>query len=972
MGGTVTVDKLRRQIEKLRIRSTNDRYFVSPRDLKNLFTREVIAEVLVECAVEEYQRPKITSRIFTEGRVVLAILIWKKWQHKLMSFVEHNALDNELPLDVERAKKIAETFGWDFAKNVQWEFLPRALEKEMSGYHCYFREEEILPFIDEVWLGEGGFGEVWKMSVLPSLQTFFPETASEIFVVRKKLRAGAKSGGRYLQREMECLRILDHLRHPNIIQLLGSYTYRDSHYFLFPLFQLDLEHFLKLDDRFGHFDKDFTFFTALQGLSSAIEKVHSLNLRTSDHDIELERIGYHHDIRPANVLVDSNSFFLADFGLARMKPGDKDSKTKWKSGLGDYVAPECIDEKLLHREVGRPLDIWSFGCMLSEIAVYMAGGPGAVKDFREQRHGPGFRANMTNQYFFHGGRLRPSVTGRFEDIQRSDNPTLRRLLEVTKSMLSISPKDRPTAAQVHQQLSSLSIDALFHAVQQAFTRYLEVTAQKDVQASTAATVKLQSARFAAWGKILELTGGGASADITAVLGDNGSLFRRTLLKLFGKLDLDAGNDQAPSSVVAFSIQKPIHDELQELIECLENALPTRHREKLRQVWLQDSLASSNETLHGIGSSLQSHQYSELGVLASTKLETRRLEGDETEVSEFNNPESASLLLSSDGLHIQKRFDEGLSIAQYHDKQVFVEWVSRTAKWNEMAHPARLQRMQLMAEVFHRSSKPSSFRVLKCIGFVAPTASSRSDYGFVYSFPEPTLRQRSIEGIQGNPKGLAPISLFEILNQRNKVDLPLGEKFRLAHKLVSCVGELHIVQWLHKNINSRNIIFFEEKGRVTSLSDALENPYLINFRYSRHSENASHSEKPVGTNRALPLYHHPDYTSGEHRFQETFDYYSIGILLLELGGWATMEQYLDHNPQLESNPSAFRDILIKKYVPRLKHLMGVTYTNVTLACLKSDFGMETMGCSAGVDGHTVLGKFYDKVVVPLGELSRYPI
>jgi hypothetical protein len=73
------------------------------------------------------------------------------------------------------AERIAGDVGRDFAKNAQWNFMPKMLTKEMSGYHSHFRDEEILPFIEETRLGEGSFAEVFRVSVLPSLQTIFPK-----------------------------------------------------------------------------------------------------------------------------------------------------------------------------------------------------------------------------------------------------------------------------------------------------------------------------------------------------------------------------------------------------------------------------------------------------------------------------------------------------------------------------------------------------------------------------------------------------------------------------------------------------------------------------------------------------------------------------------------------------------------------------------------------------------------------------
>ncbi|KAF8535280.1 kinase-like domain-containing protein [Trichophaea hybrida] len=975
-----TIEHLRAEIEKLRKKSVPDgRYFVSPKDLKDFLTKTTIQKAIAiqEFNVPDFQQPTIAERIFKEGQILFGILIWRKWQRKLMSFVENNTLDSQLPIDVKRAEEIADPFGSEFARHAQWEFLPRMLEKEMSGYHCHFKEEEILPFLDEKWLGDGAFGDVTKVSVLPSLQTMFPQSTPEVFLVRKKLRnTVSNSRGTYMEREKECLLILDRLRHPNIVQLLGSYTYRDNLYFLFPLLRIDLKAFLQLEMDAGndYFRNDFQFYTALQGLSSAIETVHSLRLSTSDHEQELTRIGYHHDIRPANVLVDSRTFYLADFGLARMKPGDENSQTKWKTGLGDYVAPECIDENLMHREVGRPLDIWSFGCMLSEIATYIHGGPSSVKTFQEQRFGQGYLPNMTNHFFFSGDSLRVSVMLWFQNLkEQSESVVLRNLLETATLMLAINPKERPKATEVHQRLSFLSVKALFDAVQK---RWLEEALRQGPTSST--TWQLEYCRFVAWGKVLQLTGDDKpSTNITAAVCDKGNIFRYTLTSLFEKLDPDVRqHDQMkPPSAMAFPIRKPHEELVQEFITNLRDALPISQQEKMRQLWLEAALAANSSVQEALdGPSSQLGHYSELGDLVSTKAENLRLKGNKLlPVPEFNVSGDKSLLLASDALHIGKSFesDQGLTIARYRDQQVLVEWVSRTEKWIAMSEPQKLQRIQVMAEVFHRGSNSGGFRTLNCIGFVWLGSSEEKEFGFVYAFPMST-----------NPEcktTTMPISLSQILKSRSKSDLPLEERFKLAHKLVSSVRELHLVGWLHKNINSRNIIFFGvEGGNSAALSDILTNPYLINFRYSRPSEEACQSERPEAAtasgSNALTHYQHPDYTTtGEHHFRETYDYYSVGIILLELGSWATLETFLDRNPRLESDPAVFRDTLIMKYAPRLRHLMGTTYTAVTTACLRCDFGLgEERSSLGGEERQTALGDFHDKVVTPLSELSRCPI
>lgn len=131
---------------------------------------------------------------------------------------------------------------------------------------------------------------------------------------------------------------------------------------------MDLEDFLNLEDRYGDFWQNLTPYRALEDLSSALECVHIFNLNITDRSLELSRIGYHHDLRPRNILVSSNTFMLTDFGLSRLKVVDETPGPKWRENLGDYIAPECMDDDFRPQEAGRSIDIWAFGGIIIDIA----------------------------------------------------------------------------------------------------------------------------------------------------------------------------------------------------------------------------------------------------------------------------------------------------------------------------------------------------------------------------------------------------------------------------------------------------------------------------------------------------------------------------------------------------------------------------------------------------------------------------
>jgi len=56
----------------------------------------------------------------------------------------------------------------------------------------------------------------------------------------------------------------------------------------------------------------------------------------------------------------------------------------------------------------------------------------------------------------------------------------------------------------------------------------------------------------------------------------------------------------------------------------------------------------------------------------------------------------------------------------------------------------------------------------------------------------------------------PVSLKELLDKRHPSCihmLDLGDRFRLAKKLVDAVHMMHCVGWIHKNIRANSILFF---------------------------------------------------------------------------------------------------------------------------------------------------------------------
>ena len=97
---------------------------------------------------------------------------------------------------------------------------------------------------------------------------------------------------------LSLLRLLDH---PNIVRLLCCYEYDGRIHLLFPKAKEgDLGELLESDCPQSFANKE-SFFIALTGLASAIEKVHDF---IAD-EVNIALIGCHHDLKIKNVLVDN-------------------------------------------------------------------------------------------------------------------------------------------------------------------------------------------------------------------------------------------------------------------------------------------------------------------------------------------------------------------------------------------------------------------------------------------------------------------------------------------------------------------------------------------------------------------------------------------------------------------------------------------------------------------------------------------
>ena len=257
-----------------------------------------------------------------------------------------------------------------------------------------------------------------------------------------------------------------------------------------------------------------------------------------------------------------------------------------------------------------------------------------------------------------------------------------------------------------------------------------------------------------------------------------------------------------------------------------------------------------------------------------------------------------------------------------EKQILIEWLEYDKDWAGRVSEL-IQRVQDITSFRAPSSASHAFPVLTSAGYYHDVA--KLSFGIVYYLP-PRQSKPSLS-VSDKEK---PMNLRDIISKiKSRTQRPsLDQVFGTALKLVDVVLTMHKASWLHKNISSYNIIFFP--NRFSSIAEAMTEPYFIGFSYSRLNLKTAFTQGP---NKQLE-YQHPEYLSGLKRFCQEYEYYSVGLVLLELSLWLPLEAITEG---IRGTPMEMLNVLLKEKVPKLKTYMGSAYEEAVTTCLKGDFG-----------------------------------
>lgn len=752
---------------------------------------------------------------------------------------------------------------------------------------------------------------------------------------------------------------------------MTAFTLGTSQNFILPQADGDLHDLLLSGDGMVGLRSGDELVQSLWGLSSALSAVHEYFAP----EFSVRRVGCHYDIKPRNILCMRGRLILSDFGLSRLVEEDTSSRTIFKQGEGCYLAPECqpSDRDFEPGKIGRASDIWSFGCVLSEILAYVdtrgGDGSGNVKQYRSERR---IRlTHITGNYFHSDTDVNPKVIAFLESFsgnQEGVPMTYRLLARTILETLQFRPEERPKVSYITQSLFCIPL----------VRTYRNIVNERFEDPEVAIEIK----SLELWADAVGLT------SPTDHLGDGGWLRQPHSWQELQEVEDVVENYWQEIQLLksqGSSISKPgfsVCYNLRRLGDQLLSLLPRSRREYLK-TRLEDYILSEN--MEGVpaidasnepGPAVNNHQIERIISLRRVALLNTTRKIVESEESSSNKEMIYNLEVLD--RPFEKFHAHYVSAVTHSGIKAFIEILNYQEDWQNRV-PELQHRVRSIASMRNHSAPSEIFPILHCDGYYHNI--KEHSFGLVYGLPP----------LAANTK---PLSLLEIIDETSsRTHQPsLTQKFKLAHLLVSYVYTLHRGGWVHKNISAMNIIFFPwafessrggdggtaGKPSPGAAAASLSKPFFVGLNHGREDLETAFSRGPGDIENMLKEYQHPLYlreVSGRpaairaaardrsqppfQRFRLEFDHYSAGLVLLEIALWKPLGKI---TKRIRGSPEDVQRQLLREYVPMVRSYMGDVYADCVRACMEMCQGDGSSdGSFKEKSSEDVRAEFSDKVV-----------
>ncbi|KPM37809.1 hypothetical protein AK830_g8766 [Neonectria ditissima] len=489
------IEKLATDIEKAFDVASDEESFLPCDKFEEFVTESVVKETLETASLEDVQ--SLLQFVLSSAKKIFLTLVMltSKNEEKISMLREfrHRGVDDaSLPIGFKNEEGGRGWYGYSLDEpsdpkrqfscpvdkiwgrtdrknfaSYQWCFIAPIFNE--GQFRFRFHGRTVLPYLDVAPkpTSSGFFGEVSRIGIHPAHISPPNSEAGSVAVALKKARHGDDLA-RFFDKETDNLDRLKQkaFKSTHLIQPIAAYTQKNDRCLMFPWAHGGtLSQYWKDNPHKSlHTESLKWVISQFSGICSALKELHQDNCR-------------HGDLKPDNILwfkegIHDGSLKIADLGLATFHSQDAHTnlrrgiQTMTPSGTRRYEPPETDEHRDDPGEPrSRAYDVWSMGCMMLELLIWLVYGSDAVTKF----------GNSTSDYFWEvytepdvgrQYRLHRCVTICLQNLDENlkDETAYKALFELVQARLLVvrvdqnnksSPDCREIAAEVDKAMEAI-------------------------------------------------------------------------------------------------------------------------------------------------------------------------------------------------------------------------------------------------------------------------------------------------------------------------------------------------------------------------------------------------------------------------------------------------------------------------------------------------------------------------------------
>ncbi|KAK5720388.1 hypothetical protein LTR17_015025 [Elasticomyces elasticus] len=416
-----------------------------------------------------FQCQRVASSILREGyQLVFCVLLRINKAQHIETFLRHDLSDKFLPFD-QKPHGFPDGVSFDAFRDKQRPFCAYTL---LAGMVKSIASETIIAIESREELAKGDGTTIYKIRLHPEYDGLEDDDElnqnhlSHTYVLKVYDGPDAQ---KHHDSEVNAYGKIQTggLHTESLLRYYGTYTYEGMYHVILEYADVGtLEEYFKTVPIPTEGKDIIALWRGVFALADAVFRIHMQH-------------GWHQDIDLKNILIRSHPklspyswpFKLADYGRSHFKDPDIATLAMDYDTFGTKTcgAPECYRpdrfSQTTRLQVPQGVDIWSLGCVWSEVAVWIVKGYSGLETYRRRRKAATDELGIDNPGCFHDGHAVLSCIREVHDAHRWEAMSDEDFLTgnvwqgLIENMLQSKASERPSPRELRQETSRRLLEA---------------------------------------------------------------------------------------------------------------------------------------------------------------------------------------------------------------------------------------------------------------------------------------------------------------------------------------------------------------------------------------------------------------------------------------------------------------------------------------------------------------------------------